>query len=151
MLYAVINNQTEVITPAGSGTIEIRCADIPLVIGQQYRLSFMFRSTLAQYITIEIYNSGLTTPSLSTTRYVPANTWKGIKDDFTCAVTDDNSILRIHLSNDADHDAYIDKVRIVNLTKELKSYRIMRIQGSLLPGSFIQTLTLREVTASETA
>jgi len=151
MLYAVINNQAIIVGGGGVGTIELRCGNIPLVSGQDYRLSFLCRSTIAQTITVQVYNSTLVTVSKNTYKIIPANIWKGFACDFTALATDANSVLRIFLTNSAVHSFYLDRVKLINLSKELKNYRVMRIQGSMLPGSFIQTLTLREVTASETA
>lgn len=75
--------------------------------------------------------------------------WKATSFDFTAVQTNENAQLRITPAS-LLQDIWFDKFRLIDLTLEKKQYRIMRIQGSVLPGSFIQILTLREKTANET-
>lgn len=133
------------------GTIELRSGNLPLVSGQLYRLTMKVRSTRTQNIDVDVQDSALANPSLDATRTITANIWETLKFEFTAAATDADSKLRIHLDMDDVQEFWVDDCDLFNLTKERKQYRIMRIQGSMLPGSFIQTLTLREKTAQETA
>lgn len=133
------------------GTVEMRAGNIPLVSGQVYRLAFKVRSTRSQNINIKMQESTLTTDSVNITRHLLADTWKQIHYEFTAQATDADSKLRIFLDMDDVQEFWLDEVELFNLSKERKQYRVMRIQGSMLPGSFVQTLTLREKTSSETA
>ena len=78
------------------------------------------------------------------------NAWKTAVFEFTGVTTDHNSVLKITPETEVQ-SIWFDKFRLYDLTLERKQYRLMRIQGSVMPGSFIQTLTLREKTAAETA
>mgnify|MGYP000898356396 CR=1 FL=1 len=136
---------------SNDGTAELRGINIPLVAGHQYNLTMMMRSTRAQDINVKIQDSNLANQSESITKPIPANTWTPFNFKFTAAATDPESVIRITLNMESIQTFYIDKVRMIDLTIEQKQYRIMRIQGSMLPGSFVQTLTLREKTDAETA
>lgn len=91
----------------------------------------------------KVDNSTGVTTSLNQTKHTPANLTKGLKFEFTATATDSNSRIRIFPSLTAQ-SFYIDKVVLIDLTKEKKNYRLLRIKGSIYPGTFIQTLTLRE-------
>lgn len=138
--------------PSGGGaqTLEFRHGNIPLISGNVYRLTFKARSTLAQSFTVKIQNTAESVLHLNQTGDLEANEWKIFSYEFTALATDDLAKLSIY-PYIAIQSFYADNFKLINLTKERKQYRIMRIVGSLLPGSFIQTLTLREKTASETA
>lgn len=123
---------------------------IPLIAGNVYKLSFRVRSSLAQTFSVFIADSSSVNISLSASPSILADAWTVIAYEFTAAATDPNSYMQIKMS-EASQDIYLDQFRLINLTKERKQYRIMRIQGSLLTGSFVQSLTLREVSAQETA
>lgn len=133
------------------GTVELRAGNIPLVSGEVYRLAVRVRSTRSQNLVFDMQDSALANPSLAATRHITANIWETLKFEFTAAATDTNSKLRIHLDMNDVQEFWIDNCELFSLTKERKQYRVMRIQGSMLPGSYIQTLTLREKTAQETA
>lgn len=133
-----------------SGMIELRNAPFNIISGDTYRLSFKVRSTVNQLVGVKVSNSGLTTDSLDDDFRVYADEWKMKKFEFTATASDEASILRFIPSTDALHSLYIDKVTLINLSKDRKQYRIMRIRGSMFPGSFLQTLTVREKTANET-
>lgn len=153
MLISIYNNQKITVDPpsVGTGTVELRCSNIPLTNGEEYVLSLKMRASRTQNVDVDIYDSGLSTQSLDKVATVVADTWKQFAWTFTAQATDLDSKLRIHLNMDAVQDFYVDDVVLLNLTKEEKEYRLMRIKGSMRPGSFTQELTLREITESETA
>jgi hypothetical protein len=134
-----------------AGEAELRNSAVPLIINHQYRLTFRVRSSLIQTFEILIRNSTGASISYNATRDIlAADTWQTIKVEFTAVATDPLSILGITPTS-LDQSFYVDKFNMIDLTVERKEYRIMRIQGSVLPGSFVQILTLREKTANETA
>ena len=153
MLISIVNNQKVIVDPpaVGTGTVELRCSNIPLVSGDEYTLLIWVRTNRAQQINVVVTDSSLASDSLDVNRYVVADTWIPLKFDFTAVATDTDSKLRIDLNMDAVQEFYIDDVFLINRTFEEKEYRIMRIKGSFRPGGFKQTLTLREKTAAETA
>ncbi len=134
------------------GEAEIKNSAVPLVSGHVYRLTFRVRSSYApQTLELLIRNSTELTTSLNTTFEIPtADAWKIFKFEFTAGATDPLSIIGITPTSVAQ-SLYFDNFKLIDLTIERKEYRIMRIQGSVLPGSFVQILTLREKTANETA
>lgn len=151
-LASILNNQFLWATyTTEDGTVELRGANIPLEAGVVYKLSFMVRSSVAQQIRIQLVDSGLANDSIDAYRALQANTWRTLAFEFTAQATDSASILRIHLEMTALHNFYIDKAKLIDLTQNRKEYRLMRVRGSMMPGSFIQKLTLREKTANETA
>lgn len=123
---------------------------IKLISGNVYKLSFRVRATVAQTFNVMITDSTWLTQSLNANPTILADRWTTITYEFTAQATDNDSYLWIKVLT-GSQDFYLDKFNLINLTTERKQYRIMRIQGSILPGSFIQTLTLREVTSAETA
>lgn len=130
---------------------ELKNTKIKLISGHLYRLTFKVRATTPQTITVKMQNStGLTVSLNSDADILEANTWQTIKKEFTAGASDDDSVLRL-LIYATPQSIWFDKFNLIDLTIERKEYRIMRIQGSVLPGSFIQILTLREKTANETA
>ncbi len=135
---------------ATSDVVAFRHNRIPLIAGHVYKLSIKVRSTIATTFNLLMTDSSIANVSLNAMPTIPANTWKMIAFEFTAVVTDNNSYLWVKPQTVAQ-DFYVDQAKLVDLTVERKQYRIMRIVGSVLPGSFIQTLTLREKTAAETA
>jgi len=134
-----------------AGEVELRNSKVRLISGDLYRLTFRVRSSLIQTIEMLLRDhTGVHISHNSTFDVIAADTWKTVKIEFTATFTDPLSILGI-TPQSYDQNFYVDKFNMINLSKERKQYRIMRIQGSVLPGSFIQILTLREKTANETA
>ena len=106
---------------------------------------------MEQDIGVKVQNAAGSQISLNSSYGLKyADTWKTASFEFTALETNAVSELRI-TPETAVQTIYLDKFRLYDLTQEMKEYRIMRIQGSLLPGSFLQTLTIREKTATETA
>lgn len=134
----------------GITACELRHSKIKIISGHVYKLSFRVRSTLAQQLNVRIQNSGGGTTSLNQNKVITANEWQTIKFEFTASASDDNSVLRVVMQASIQ-EMWFDRFRLIDLTLHRRQYRIMRIQGSVLPGSFVQTLTLREKTANETA
>jgi len=135
---------------ATSDVVALRHNRIPLILGNVYKLSLKVRATINTTFNILMTDSSIQLVSLNVSPSVYANTWKTIAFEFTAVKSDNNSSLWIKPQT-VPHDFYVDKVNLFNLTKDRKEYRVMRIQGSMLTGSFVQTLTLREKTAAETA
>ncbi len=135
---------------ASSDSIVWKHRRIPLIAGNVYKFSVKIRATVAQTFNIVFTNRSYTTNGLNARPTIAANVWKTFAYEFTALETDNDSFLLIKPSAIA-HQFYVDGAKLINLTKERKQYRIMRIQGSVLPGTFVQTLTLREKTATETA
>jgi hypothetical protein len=129
---------------------EFRGGNVPLISGHEYKLSFQVRSTKAQQINVKVQDSNNANESTSQYKTIPQNETITAKFEFTAAATDNNSRVRI-FPEAGYQDTYFDHFRLIDLTIERKQYRVMRIQGSMLPGSFIQALTLREKTDAETA
>jgi len=123
---------------------------IPLIVGNIYKLSFKVRGDLQELVTVLMTDSTQANISLSDSFEVTQNQWKSPAFEFTALATDTNSYLIFIIPGDVQN-IYFDNFKLINLTRERKQYRIMRIQGSMTPGSFIQTLTLREKTTAETA
>lgn len=123
---------------------------VKIVVGHQYQLICRVRSNVAQTIRVRVDDSASANNSLDTTKVLSADTWETINVTFTGAASDKNSQLRL-LPDQVVQNFYADRFRLIDLTLDRKQYRIMRIQGSLVPGSFVQTLTLREKTDAETA
>lgn len=134
----------------GITACELKHSKIKIISGHVYKLSFKIRSTLAQQLNVRVENSGGGTTSLNQNKVITANAWQTVKFEFTASASDDNSVLRVILQASVQ-EVWFDKFRLIDLTMHRREYRIMRIQGSVLPGSFIQILTLREKTANETA
>lgn len=131
--------------------VQYRHERIKLVAGHTYKLSIKVRSTVApQTIIIYLTNSAYTLQAATYPTILTADTWQMITLEFTATLSDNNSILWIK-PNATSQSFYLDKANLIDLTVERKQYRIMRIVGSMMPGTFIQTLTLREKTATETA
>jgi peptidoglycan/xylan/chitin deacetylase (PgdA/CDA1 family) len=152
--YLNTNNHTvlpmsEVIKRLTLTSAEMMNDSIKLITGHEYRLLLKARSPTDQTIRIKLDNSTGVTTNSETWHGLVHDTTTTIKVEFTALATDDAS--RIHLAPTIGMSAYFDDVTLIDLTEERKQYRVMRIQGSLIPGSFVQTLTLREKTASETA
>lgn len=133
-----------------SGDVYLKHEKIKLITGHVYRLTYKVRSNIAQTINTKALTSGAAANGLNSDKYIREDVWKTLQFEFTATTTDHNSQLRIQPASQA-HTIYFDEFRMIDLTLERKQYRIMRIQGSVLPGSFIQTLTLREKTTAETA
>lgn len=123
---------------------------VPIISGHQYELTFFVQSSQAQNITTVIDNSSEDNKSLQQTKHIPANNFVQLKFNFSGVETDSLSKLIITLAAGIQ-TTYFDKFKLIDLTANTRQYRLMRIQGSLKPGGFIQTLTLREKTAAETA
>ena len=133
-----------------TGDVYLKHEKIKLLANHVYRLTFKVRSDIAQTINTKALTSAAAANGLNTDKYIRADAWKVLQFEFTATTTDHNSQLRIQPASQA-HTIYFDQFKLIDLTLERKQYRIMRIQGSVLPGSFIQTLTLREKTDAETA
>ena len=133
-----------------SGDVYLKHDKVKLVTGHVYRLTYKVRSNIAQTINTKALTSAGAANGLNTSKYIRADAWKTLQFEFTATTTDHNSQLRVQPASQA-HTIYFDQFRLIDLTLERKQYRIMRIQGSILPGTFIQTLTLREKTTAETA
>jgi len=134
----------------GITALEYRNVDVPIITAHVYKLSFKVYSNLAQQLNVIVQNSAQSVTSLNKYKVITANAWNTIQFEFTGGATDPNSLLRIVMQA-AVQETRFDKFRMIDYTIYKKSYRIMRIQGSMFPGSFIQTLTLREVTDAEIA
>lgn len=129
---------------------EIRQANIPLIVGHEYRLVLNVRGTREQNVTVKMETSGGASQGLNQTYSIEANRWTTKRFDFTALSTNLNNYLRV-FPQATNQNFYIDNVSLIDLTRERKEYRIMRIQGSVVPGSFIQTLTIREKTSQESS
>lgn len=134
-----------------TGTGEIRANNIPLIAGDTYLLRMWMRANREETINVKVQDSALANQAANENRLLPADTWTPFNFEFTAVATDVASVIRITLNMTSIQNFYIDRCILINLSKEKKQYRIMRIQGSLLPGSFVQNLTLREKTDAETA
>lgn len=97
-----------------------------------------------------VENSAGSTESLNQRKVITAGKLNTCQFEFNASATDPNSVLRI-IMEAAVQVTRFDKFRLIDYTIYKKNYRLMRIQGSMFPGSFVQTLTLREVTDAETA
>lgn len=122
--------------------------NIKLIANHQYRLTFKVRSTVAQNIRTIIEDHTQTTTINLADKDIPANIWTQFKVVFTPAISDETALLRIRFEN-VSQNFWVDDFKMYDLTKEMKAYRVMRIKGSIFPGTFIQTLTLREKTDNE--
>jgi hypothetical protein len=132
------------------GDIKVKATDIPLILGHSYRLSFEARATVSVNVQVQVTNEEETVENLSSDFHIKeANVWNTRKFEFTATETDEHSTLIFKPDLLETHSFYVERVSIIDLTIEQKNYRLMRIQGSMRPGSFVQTLTLREVTDSE--
>lgn len=135
---------------ATSDVVAYRHNRIPLTLNHVYKLSMRVRATINTTFNLLVTDSSIQNVSLNTSPSLYANTWKTVAAEFTAVKTDTNSSIWVKPQT-VPHDFYVDKVFLTDLTLNRKEYRIMRIQGSMLPGSFVQTLTLREKTTAETA
>lgn len=133
-----------------SGDVYLKHDKVKLLTGHVYRLTYKVRSNIAQTINTKALTSGGSSNGLNSNKYIRADVWKTLQFEFTATTTDHDSQLRVQPASQA-HTIYFDEFKLIDLTLERKQYRVMRIQGSVLPGSFIQTLTLREKTDAETA
>ena len=149
-LEGIRSNQRITATYPEFGAAKLILSGVNLVSGHVYRLILKARSTMASSVQIQVVDENLANQSLTTIKNLSANIWKVLSAEFTAAATDDNS--KMIITPEAILQSfYVDEVSIIDLTLERKSYRLVRIQGSMMPGSYIQTLTLREVNAQETA
>jgi len=121
---------------------------IPLIANHEYRLTFKVRSTVAQTIRTLIEDQTQTTTISLSVKEIPANIWTQFKVIFTPVASHQAALLRIRFEN-VSQNFWADDFKLYDMTKELKQYRVMRIKGSVFPGTFIQTLTLREKTDNE--
>lgn len=153
MLASLLNNNQELIVghEGGNGTLAMKLGDIKIIAGHDYSLSALVYSTESIDVDMRVYESTETILQGQQTRFIASGAWKVIKMEFTALNDDDNGILWLNIPATTPYQFRVDRVRIYDLTKEKKLYRLMRIQGSMRPGSFVQTLTLREKTASESA
>lgn len=138
------------IEPPRITALELKNTKVPLIAGHLYRLQYKVRSNLLQEVQVTLTDRNDANPSLDTIIDVPVNQWNKHTHIFTAVETDDHSILHFFPAL-FGQEIWFDAFSLIDLTMSKKSYRIMRIQGSLLPGSFVQTLTLREKTTAETA
>lgn len=142
-LLLLFQNQAPSLT-----SVYLKNTPFKIISGDTYSLSFWAQSNKSQQIQVRVFDSAGGNSSLNAYRYLVADTPELLKFDFTGAASDDNSQLRIILDASV-HNFYIDRVILINLSKERKSYRLVQIKGDMRPGSFLQTLTLREVDANE--
>lgn len=131
-----------------TGDVYLKHDKIKIISGHVYRLSFVVRTNLAGTINTKVLDSGGGNGSLNSDKYLVDAKFKTFQFEFTGAITDHNSQIRIQPAS-AEQILYFDQFRLIDLTLDRKQYRIMRIQGSMFPGSFIQTLSLREFTPAE--
>lgn len=136
---------------AATGEVYLLKSNIPLKVSHEYRLTFRARSDQTQELTVMMQNIAGTQISLNDTAPITiANRWQNLRLEFTALETNKQSQLRVY-PEAIDQTLYLDNFNLIDLTNEQKIYRVMRIQGSILPGSFVQSLTLREKTTAETA
>lgn len=136
---------------AATGEAYLLKSNISLKLGHEYRLTFRARSDQTQDLTVMMQNIASTQISLNDTASITiANRWQNLRLEFTALETNKQSQLRVY-PEAIDQTLYLDNFNLIDLTNEQKIYRVMRIQGSILPGSFVQSLTLREKTTAETA
>jgi len=134
-----------------SGDTYLLKSNISLKSGHDYRLTFRARSNEIQDLTVVMQNIAGTQVSLNDTASITiVDRWQNLRLEFTAVETNKKSELRIYPET-TDQILYLDNFNLIDLTNEQKIYRVMRIQGSILPGSFVQSLTLREKTSAETA
>lgn len=134
---------------SGSESHRLICSPVKLISGDQYRLTFEVWGDTTDDISYGFESSGGLGIS-NTSETVPGGGWIPLNLTFTSTISDDESKLVIHLP-EATNVWRFDNFKMINLTKEQTNYRVMRIQGKVHPGQFLQTLELREVTATETA
>lgn len=130
--------------------VYLKYTPIKIVASDDYRFSFRVRSDTAQQLHIKVVDSAGGNASLDIYRHIEADTWEVIKSEFSGVASDTASQIFIYVSAEVQ-EIFVDDFKLYNLSVERKEYRIMRIQGRMRPGSFLQTLTLREKTAAETA
>lgn len=136
---------------AATGEAYLLKSNISLKLDHEYRLTFRARSDQTQDLTVVMRNIAGTEISLNSTASITvANRWQNLRLEFTAVETNKKSELRVY-PEAIDQTLYLDNFCLIDLTNEQKIYRVMRIQGSILPGSFVQSLTLREKTSAETA
>ena len=128
---------------------KIHYSPINIISGHQYKLVFRVRPTANVDIRFKLQDILGTTIDLDDTKMAYANIWKIISATFTATFSGSDAELFIQPNVSEIMDIYIDQVVLIDLTVEQKSYRLMRIQGSMMPGSFLQTLTLREIAEGE--
>ena len=134
-----------------TGSCYLKHDKIRLISGHVYRFSFKVRSNHTQDIGVKIQDDAGSYVSLDDSFSIKKiNTWKQTHFEFTALETNFDAQIRI-TPESLLQNIYFDNFKLIDLTLERKEYRIMRIQGSVLPGSFVQILTLREKTANETA
>jgi hypothetical protein len=131
---------------------EVKLINSPVNLdsSHQYRCSFKVWCDTNASIEYGFVDSSDGAQHTYGSQFIVAETWTTVTFTFTPTTTDNASRLVIHLPDDANTFRF-DDANLLDLTSEQLSYRVMRIQGSMNPGSYVQTLTLREKTAAETA
>lgn len=133
-----------------SNEVKLAASPISIISGREYQIDFMIWMQTAAQVQVTFMTEADALIGSIVQKYVPASTWTKYKFNFTPNVTDSAAQMVVRIPTDPNTMRF-DDVHVIDLTNESKQYRIMRIQGSLKPGGFIQTLTLREKTAAETA
>lgn len=128
--------------------LKLTYTGLKLVNGHTYRLTIKLRSNVEQNPQFRVTNNAGDTETINESWPLAADSTKVFKIEFTPTYTENDAILEITFSPEAQ-ELYFDDARLIDLTLERKEYRVMRIIDSQLAGSYIQTLTLREKTASE--
>jgi len=149
-LEGIRSNQRITATYPEFGAAKLILNGVNLVSGHVYRLVFKARSTETISLQVQVVDKNLANQSYTGVKNLTANIWKTLSAEFTAAASDEDSKV-VLTPEEKLQSFYVDEVQIIDLTLERKSYRLVRIQGSMMPGSYIQTLTLREVNAQETA
>lgn len=133
-----------------SNEVKLVAEPISLTNTHEYRGEFMIWVLTAATVQITMLDSADVLIGSVIEKYIPASTWTKYAFTFTSTVTDVAAQMVVRIPTDPNTMRF-DDVHIIDLTNESAQYRVMRIQGSMKPGGFIQTLTLREKTAAETA
>lgn len=133
-----------------SNEVKLAASPIGLISGREYQVDFMIWMNTAAQVQVTMMTEADALIGSIVQKYIPAQTWTKYKFTFTSTVTDSAAQMVVRIPVDPNTMRF-DDVHVIDLTDETKQYRVMRIQGSLKPGGFIQTLTLREKTAAETA
>ncbi len=133
-----------------SHEVKLVASPVKITNTHQYRLEVMIWGQLA----FTIQDTPMTTAGVLIgaigEQAIPAGTWTKMVHRFTATATALSGQIVIRFPT-AGNTIRIDDAKLIDVTLETKQYRIMRIKGSMFPGSYIQTLTLREKTATETA
>lgn len=132
-----------------SRDVKLRAFGLKLVAGHEYSYRYKIKSNIAQYVSTSVVNADLSSLGYAS-KYAVAATWTQVTGTFTADTNQTNAKVQVHVSVEPS-TVEVDDVEVLDKTLSTKNFRVMGIKSSLTPGSFTQTLKLREVTDAETA